>query len=148
MTLIMQNKPNFPKHQNISNLSSDKGLRKSPTFRPPKQTQFTECQIKRNLSPNKGLRKQTPLYEKRNTNYAKQTQFAGCSNELNLSLSKGLRKYVTLRTPPKQTQSNPIEPNQTQPVVSLSNLFQNRFLRLPAGPDILTLLLPLFLAQK
>ena len=69
MYLILQNKPNFPKHQNNSNLSPDKGLRKSPASQPPKQTQFTERQNKRNLSPNKGLRKQTPLYEKRNTNY-------------------------------------------------------------------------------
>ena len=104
----MKNKPNLPKCQNNHNLSLNKGIRKSPTFQPPKQTQFTERQNKRNLRPDNGLRKQTPLYEKRNTNYAKQTQFAGCSNERNLSLGKGLRKSPTLQPSPKQTQSNPI----------------------------------------
>jgi hypothetical protein len=75
-----------------------------------------KCSNERKLCSNKGLRKQTPLYEKRNTNYAKQTQFPELPNNRNLCVNRGLRKSATLRTRPKQTQSNPTCSELVEPI--------------------------------
>jgi hypothetical protein len=108
MSLIMQNKPNFPKCRNKRILNHNKDLRKSPTYQPTKQIQFSQRQNNLNLCHRKDLRNQTPLCEKRSTNYAKQTQFPDCPNEHNHSYRKDLQGFSTFRTPKKQTQSNPI----------------------------------------
>jgi hypothetical protein len=124
----MKNKPNLPKCSNKRNLSQNKALRKSPAYQPTKQTQFPERRNICNLSHNNGLRNQIPLYEKRNTNYAKQTQFSECSNERNHNQRKDLWEFPAYQPPKKQTQSNPIKPNfkpnQTQKQTQ-TNLISN-----------------------
>jgi hypothetical protein len=89
-------------------LINNKDLRKSPASLPKKQTQSAKLRIYCNLCPDKDLRTQTPLYEKRNTNYAKQTQFSELLNKRNSIPRKALRKFSALHPSPKQTQSNPI----------------------------------------
>ena len=142
----MKNKPNLQKHRNNHKHSHSKGIRKSPTLQPPKQTQFTECQNNLNLNHREDLRNQIHLYEKRSTNYAKQSQFTGCPNERNLRHNKDLRKSATLQPRPKQTQSNPIPnlfPASLPPSIALyilstvcvHNMY--RLLKLFAWPHLL-----------